>query len=338
MAYFKNRTVLQNGNVTKGKKVAYTLAATLVTTNIYGISQSYANNDGLVSTSNNKIEQEYEESSDIGLVEVIKEGIRGIFGGDVEETFDEVDTNEKESEEVQENNGLKELFNITFGGLFGNEELESIGFEEEVEKEPTWLEETLDIAFSGLNPKKRSLDEFEPEVTTVDNSKGTASENNNEQTNTSEEKSDNEFTESEKTEEEFIKLTKSYLNKGIVYKWGGKTAPKLDCSGYVSSILIDLGISIDKDMTNVMKYKKITTEVNREDIEVGDLVFWHNLKDKSKAPIDHIGFYIGNDTVIDCSPAHSGLGTRKLSSLKDSSARKYTFGKHEELEKLIIRD
>ena len=133
------------------------------------------------------------------------------------------------------------------------------------------------------------------------------------------------------SEQEFIDTAKSYLNQGTKYKMGGKNTDKLDCSGYVSLVYQDMGIDVDEMMTNALKFRQDSTKIDREEIQVGDLVFWHDKTGKKHSSVFHIGMYIGDDTVIDCSPDHDGIGTRKLSSLKDNDERYYTFGRYEEL-------
>lgn len=133
------------------------------------------------------------------------------------------------------------------------------------------------------------------------------------------------------SEQEFIDTAKSYLNQGTKYKMGGKNTDKLDCSGYVSLVYQDMGIDVDEMMTNALKFRQDSAKIDREEIQVGDLVFWHDKTGKKHSSVFHIGMYIGDDTVIDCSPDHDGIGTRKLSSLKDNDERYYTFGRYEEL-------
>ena len=146
---------------------------------------------------------------------------------------------------------------------------------------------------------------------------------------------DESFMESESSVEEFVETAKSYLNQGTTYKMGGKNTDKLDCSGYVSLVYQDMGIDINEMMTNAGKFRNDSTKISRDELKEGDLVFWHDKTGTKHAPVFHIGIYIGDDTVVDCSPDHKGVGTRKLSSLQDNSERYYTFGRYEELQEKI---
>ena len=139
--------------------------------------------------------------------------------------------------------------------------------------------------------------------------------------------------ETEDKTEEIIETAKSYLNQGTTYKMGGKNTDKLDCSGYVSLVYQDLGLNIDEMMTNAQKFRTDSAEISREELKEGDLVFWHDLSGTKHAKVFHIGIYVGNDTVVDCSIDHNGVGTRKLSSLQDKEGDRYfTFGRYEALE------
>ena len=132
--------------------------------------------------------------------------------------------------------------------------------------------------------------------------------------------------------DEIVDTAKGYLNQGTTYKMGGKNTDKLDCSGYVSLVYQDMGLDVDEMMTNAGKFRDDSKTISREELKEGDLVFWHDLTGKKHAKVFHIGIYIGNDTVIDCSPDHNGVGTRKLSSLQDKEGDRYfTFGRYEAL-------
>ena len=146
---------------------------------------------------------------------------------------------------------------------------------------------------------------------------------------------DYDLIESESSADEFVKTAKSYLNQGITYKMGGKNTKQLDCSGYVSLVYQDMGLDINEMMTNAGKFRNDSKKISRDEIKEGDLVFWHDKTGTKHASVFHIGIYIGDDTVVDCSPDHNGVGTRKLSSLQDNSERYYTFGRYEKLQEKI---
>ena len=140
------------------------------------------------------------------------------------------------------------------------------------------------------------------------------------------------------SQEEVIEDTAAnYQDKGIAYSFGEKNVKtgSLDCSGLVSQMMNDIGVDVDAGNTNALKFCNDSKKVSKEDVEPGDLVFWVDDKhDGSRHnSVFHIGMYIGNDTIVDCSPAHSGVGTRKLSECKDVPGDfHYSYGRYEELE------
>lgn len=121
-----------------------------------------------------------------------------------------------------------------------------------------------------------------------------------------------------------------YTNKNITYKMGAKdpSSGQLDCSGFVSKIANDMGADIDSYYTNAAKLSSMCKKVDKDDLQAGDLVFWHDLTGTRHNGIFHIGIYNGDGTITDCSPSHSGIGTRKLSECTNVSGDKYfTFGR-----------
>ena len=140
------------------------------------------------------------------------------------------------------------------------------------------------------------------------------------------------------SQEEVIEDTAAnYQDKGITYSFGEKNVKtgSLDCSGLVSQMMNDIGVDVDAGNTNALKFCNDSKEISKEDVEPGDLVFWVDDKhDGSRHnSVFHIGMYIGNDTIVDCSPAHSGVGTRKLSECKDVPGDfHYSYGRYEQLQ------
>lgn len=126
------------------------------------------------------------------------------------------------------------------------------------------------------------------------------------------------------------KAINKYTNKGINYKMGAKdpSSGKLDCSGFVTKIANDMGADINTYYTNAAKLNSMSEKIDRDDLEPGDLVFWHDLTGTRHNGIYHIGIYTGNGIVTDCSPSHSGIGTRKLSECTNISGDRYiSFGR-----------
>lgn len=263
----------------------------------------------------------------------------GVFSSEIC-ADDELDTNSDNSIEdlEKEESVIKEVLDITVGGLFKKSTPDTLEQDlassedtndteqsyDESDDEPSWFDDTVDIIFGGLSSKKRSFEyEKEDEYVSVNSEEFTSKARN--------------IVISDSAKDELAKVAKSHLNTGIKYKWGGKSGLNLDCSGYISVVLNEIGAPIDRYDTNAEKYYSDSEQVSRDELEIGDLVFWHDKTGKKHAEIYHIGIYVGNDTLIDCSTEHKGLGTRKVSNLKDSSARSYSFGRHPELQEALAK-
>ena len=113
---------------------------------------------------------------------------------------------------------------------------------------------------------------------------------------------------------------------GKPYVWGATGPNSFDCSGFMFYIMKVAGVEGGRLVAK--GYYDSSTEVPRDQAQPGDFVFWHDLTGSKHSPVYHIGLYMGNDEVIDCSTDHKGVGTRKLSDLKDSSKRRFTIGRY----------
>jgi hypothetical protein len=69
---------------------------------------------------------------------------------------------------------------------------------------------------------------------------------------------------------DFVAVAERFM--GVPYVWGGKTAAGVDCSGLIQIALQAAGISAPRD-TDMME-KALGLEVDRADLQRGDLVFW----------------------------------------------------------------
>ena len=152
-----------------------------------------------------------------------------------------------------------------------------------------------------------------------------------------------EQTEATKTETSSSKTSKKevvndtadkYQGKGITYDFGEKNykSGSLDCSGLISQMMNDMGVKVDAGNTNALAFSNNSKKISKDEIQPGDLVFWNDDNGSRHNSVYHIGMYVGNDTIVDCSPSHNGVGTRKLSQCKDTGDMHYTYGRYTKLE------
>ena len=74
---------------------------------------------------------------------------------------------------------------------------------------------------------------------------------------------------------------------GVTYVYGGSSASGLDCSGFVSIVYRELGVTLPRTSR-----EQFTTgiAVNQFDLESGDLVFFDTL---GRGAVSHVGIYLG---------------------------------------------
>jgi cell wall-associated NlpC family hydrolase len=91
------------------------------------------------------------------------------------------------------------------------------------------------------------------------------------------------------------------------YLWGGTTTNGIDCSAFCMTVYrMALGIEIPR--TSIMQ-STVGTEVKREDLQFGDLVFFNTMGNR----ISHVGIYLG-ETMFAQSSSSGGV---KVSSLNE---------------------
>ncbi len=103
---------------------------------------------------------------------------------------------------------------------------------------------------------------------------------------------------------EFVSVTKKYLGKPYRYATTGPNS--FDCSGYVYYILHKYyGDQLKENNINLPRSSRamasVGTPVSRDNLEVGDLVFFNN----TSGSINHVGLYLGNNQFIHASSGSS---------------------------------
>lgn len=81
---------------------------------------------------------------------------------------------------------------------------------------------------------------------------------------------------------------------GTAYGFGNKNALQTDCSGFTQQVFKEFGISLPRSASEQAKYG---SEINIEDLEIGDLLFYRTYK---KEP-SHVAIYAGDGQIIHAS-------------------------------------
>lgn len=111
-----------------------------------------------------------------------------------------------------------------------------------------------------------------------------------------------------------IKLLKEQVGKP--YVWGANGPDSFDCSGLTRYIYKEaLGIDIPRVSYDQAKFGK---EVAKEDLQVGDLVFFDTM---NKGRVSHVGIYIGDNEFIHASNKRDGVKQSKLEGYYEKTYR-----------------
>ena len=110
-------------------------------------------------------------------------------------------------------------------------------------------------------------------------------------------------------EEKFmlVKVAKSFM--GAPYKYGGDSVRGLDCSAFAKKIYDIFDVQIPRSARDQFK---TGMKINKEDLLIGDLVFFRT-KRYIKYPT-HVGIFIGDGNFIHSSSGHNRIGV-KIDSL-----------------------
>jgi len=90
--------------------------------------------------------------------------------------------------------------------------------------------------------------------------------------------------------ENILSYAKSLI--GVPYLWGGKSSFGYDCSGLIQILCKMSGYTFLRDCNMQIK-SNLLVEINKEDIKVGDLIYF---KDEGK--ISHVGILLANNKFL----------------------------------------
>ena len=99
---------------------------------------------------------------------------------------------------------------------------------------------------------------------------------------------------------------------GVPYRYGGSSPDGFDCSGFTRYVFAHFGVTLPHGATSQLSYG---VEVSRDNLQPGDLVFFHSTYATSAAA-SHCGIYVGNGQFV-----HSASGGNRgitVSNLSDS--------------------
>ena len=100
------------------------------------------------------------------------------------------------------------------------------------------------------------------------------------------------------TEETLLSTASSFM--GVPYFWGGNSYKGVDCSGFMSQVFWINGLELPRDASlQVLEGKAVDTELNFDDLQIGDLLFFGRMKtDMADAKVVHVGMWVGNGRFI----------------------------------------
>ncbi len=106
----------------------------------------------------------------------------------------------------------------------------------------------------------------------------------------------------ESAEDSFIQKAESWI--GVPYTYGGESRRGVDCSAFVQLLYSEFGIDLPRTSSEQYNYSR---KIDYNEKDVGDLIFF-----KNKGQINHVGIYIGDETMIHSSTS-KGVMKQSLS-------------------------
>ncbi len=83
---------------------------------------------------------------------------------------------------------------------------------------------------------------------------------------------------------------------GAPYLWGGATTDSPDCSGFTFRLLHAYSITVPRDADD---QALVGQPFSFDEKKAGDLIFY---SDVAGGPVTHVGFYVGNNLLMDANP------------------------------------
>ncbi len=90
--------------------------------------------------------------------------------------------------------------------------------------------------------------------------------------------------------QQIVEYAETFL--GVPYVYGGASPKGFDCSGFVQYVYAHFNISLPH--SSATQYKSYVTKISRDNLNIGDLVFFTN----GGSGVGHVGIYVGGGNFI----------------------------------------